>query len=75
MSTWLPKALPIEEAGLKALEDLGFEWIEADESLKERKHDCVLFGFYLHPISHTPFTAIVVKDADSIIGKKFLYYS
>ena len=50
------------------------EWIEADESLKKRKDDCILLGFYVHPISSTPFAAIVVKDPDAIIGKKYLYY-
>ena len=74
MSTWLPKAHAIQETDLKALEEIGFEWIEADESLKKRKDDCILLGFYVHPISGTPFAAIVVKDPDSIIGKKYLYY-
>ena len=74
MSTWLPKAHAIQETDLKSLEEIGFEWIEADESLKNRKDDCILLGFYVHPISGTPFAAIVVKDPDSIIGKKYLYY-
>ncbi len=74
MSTWLPKAHVIEEADLKTLEGLGFEWIEADESLKKRKDDCILLGFYVHPVSSTPFAAIVVKDPDAIVGKKYLYY-
>ena len=74
MSTWLPKAHAIEETALKALEEVGFEWIEADESLKSGKGDCILLGFYVHPISGAPFAAIVVKDPDAIIGKKYFYY-
>ena len=74
MSTWLPKAHAIEETDLKTLADLGFEWIEADEDFKNGKDNCILLGFYVHPISSKPFAAIVVKDPDSIIGKKYLYY-
>ncbi len=75
MSTWLPKAQAIKENDLKTLEDLGFEWVDADESVKNRKDDCILLGFYVHPASHKAFAAIVVKDANSIVGKKYLYYS
>ena len=64
MSTWLPKAHAIQETDLKSLEEIGFEWIEGDESLKKSKDDCILLGFYVHPISGTPFAAIVVKDPD-----------
>ncbi len=74
MSTWIPEYQVIEEVDLKTLEVLGFEWIEADESPKERKDDCILFGFYVHPVSRTPFAAVVMKDAHSIMGKKYLYY-
>jgi hypothetical protein len=74
MSTWLPKAHEIQETDLKSLENMGFEWIEADESFKKRKNDCILLGFYIHPISGTPFAAIVVKDPDSMVGKKYLYH-
>ena len=74
MSTWLPKANEINETDLRTLEGLGFEWIDADEELKTRKDDCILLGFYVHPISCTSFAAIVAKDPDSIIGKKYLYY-
>ena len=74
MSTWIPECQVIEEIDLKTLEGLGFAWIDADESPKERKDDGILLGFYVHPISCIPFAAIVVKDANSIIGKKYLYY-
>ncbi len=74
MSTWIPKFEKIGETDLKTLEGLGFEWIEADESHKERKDDCILFGFYVHPVSSTPFAAIVVNERESILGKKYLYY-
>ena len=74
MSTWLPRAHAISETDLKTLEEIGFEWIEADEDLKNGKGDCILLGFYLHPISCTPFAAIVARDPGSIIGKKYLYY-
>jgi hypothetical protein len=74
MSTWLPKAQAIQANDLKTLEELGFEWI-SDESAKKRKDECILLGFYVHPASNKAFAAIVVKDADSIVGKKYLYYS
>ncbi len=35
---------------------------------------CIQLGFYVDPISCMPFAAIVVKDADAIIRKKYLYY-
>lgn len=75
MSTWLPKAQAIKENDLRTLEEFGFEWIDADESAKKRKDDCILLGLYVHPASNKAFAAIVVNDADSIIGKKYLYYS
>ncbi len=74
MSTWLPKANAINDTDLKTLEGLGFEWIEADEELRTSTGDCILLGFYVHPVSCAPFAAIVAKDPDSIIGKKYLYY-
>jgi hypothetical protein len=74
MSTWLPQADAIEETDLTTLEKLGFEWIEADEVLNRRKEDCFLLGFYVHPISSYPFAAITVKEPNSVIGKKYLYY-
>jgi hypothetical protein len=74
MSTWLPKAQAIQANDLKTLEELGFEWIDAEDA-KKRKDDCILLGFYVHPASNKAFAAIVVKDADSIVGKKYLYYS
>ena len=74
LSTWVPECQVIEETDLKTLEGLGFAWIEADKSPNETKDDSILVGFYVHPISSMPFAAIVVKDAASIIGKKYLYY-
>jgi hypothetical protein len=74
MSTWLPKARAIDELELKTLERLDFEWIEAAEILEKRKDECTLLGFYVHPVSRAPFAAIVIKDPDAIIGKKYLYF-
>lgn len=74
MSTWLPKAHAINEIDLKTLEQIGFEWIEAEEELKDWKGDCILLGFYLHPVSCAPFAAVVARDPDFIVGKKYLYY-
>ena len=74
MSTWLPTARNIEEKDLKALEVLGFEWIEADEKFDVRTNDGILLGFYVHPTSSKAFAAIVAKDDSAIVGRKFLYY-
>ena len=74
MSTWLPKAHAIEKTDLQTLEELGFEWIVADEKFMNKQDDCILLGFYIHPESDRSFAAIVVKDPVSIIGKKYLYY-
>ncbi len=74
MSTWLPKAHAIEKTDLNTLEELGFEWIEPDEKFMNGPEECILLGFYVHPVSDKSFAAIVVKDPASIIGKKYLYY-
>lgn len=74
MSTWLPEAHTIEETALKTLEGLGFKWIEAEESLKRIQDDCILLGFYIHPITSRAFAAVVAKTDNSIIGRKYLYY-
>ncbi len=74
MSTWLPKAHAIKVSDLNTLEELDFEWVDADESLTKKEDDCILLGFYVHPISFRSFAAIVVKAPGSLIGKKYLYY-
>lgn len=74
MSTWLPKAHAIDEADLKTLEKLDFEWIEVVEVQNKNKDECTLLGFYVHPVSRKPFAAIAIKDPDFIVGKKCLYY-
>ena len=73
MSTWLPTADTIEETTLKTLEGLGFKWIEGDEILKRIQDNCILLGFYVHPKTNRTFAAVVARNDDSIIGKKYLY--